>query len=165
MLEPSMRTFLVCLVPLALLACEDGPNQTYAPLPPGAGDLLNNGNPDAAVDPGGAGFDASFPTHSSTQICDQATLKAKWGKALDAPIIPPRLYANIDMAADDTWRGITVEEAEHINCQGIPTGDIGCDQPAGACGRVFWGNNAEVQFLYDLGTHVVAQMECDLGYT
>ena len=33
--------FLIPLIPLALTACEDGPNQTFAPA---TGTLFNNGN-------------------------------------------------------------------------------------------------------------------------
>ncbi len=108
------------------------------------------------IDPSRTGLDGTPGKGSSRQeICDADTKRLTWAKAISAPVAPPRLYGNIDMAGDDTWRGITVEQADQINCQSVSDGN----------GGVHWGDNSEIQFFYDIGTHVVTQMVLNLGYS
>ena len=47
---------LLAFSSFVLVACEDGPNQTFSPAAPGSGDVWNNGNSDAAVGTGTQGF-------------------------------------------------------------------------------------------------------------
>jgi hypothetical protein len=153
----------------ALFGCEDGPNQTFAPAPANAGAILNNGNPDASFDPGAQNFDASYPGKSLQEICGADEKRTQWAKMLDQPIIPPRKYAGLDMGKSDQWEGLKVEEAEQApplgNCQSISNGSGGCGSGIGSCGYNFWGDNAEVQFNWNLSTHIVDQMQLGLGYT
>ena len=139
---------------LALMGCEDGPNQTYSPSPAGAGDLLNNGNTGPSFDPVRADFDASYPGRSRQEICSAEEKQKIWAKMLNAPIEPPRRYGQLDMAGSDNWEGLTIESAEKVNCQAVSDGN----------GASHWGDNSEVDFFYNIGTHIVTQMELQLGY-
>ncbi len=56
--------FLTALVPLAVAACEDGPNQTFQPA---TGTLFNNGDTPASVSDAGAPLTATFGGSTATQ--------------------------------------------------------------------------------------------------
>jgi hypothetical protein len=155
----STKLLIAALSSATLLACEDGPNQTYSPAPAGAGDLQNSSFDPAktpVIDPSLTSLAGDPGKGSSRQeICDADTKRLTWAKAIASKIEPPRKYGGIDMAGDDTWRGITVEQADQINCQSVSDGN----------GGVHWGDNSEIQFFYDIGTHVVTQMVLNLGYS
>jgi hypothetical protein len=80
------------------------------------------------------------------------------------------------MAADDLWHGLTIDAAEAAptgapdmpgggNCQSVPEGFLGgCPSGIGSCNGNYWGNNGEVQFIWNVATHLVDQMELLLGY-
>ncbi len=155
----STKLLIAALSSVTLLACEDGPNQTYSPAPAGAGDLFNSGfdpGKTPVIDPGKSNLESNPGKGSSRQeICDADTKRTTWAKAIASEIKPPRSYGGIDMAGDDTYRGITVEQADLINCQSVSDGN----------GGVHWGDNSEIQFFYDVGTHIVTQMVLNLGYS
>src|SRR5947209_2007323 len=107
----------LCL-PLAIFAvaaaatgCEDGPNQTFTPAPGNPG--WNNGSGDAAVGPGSQGFDAGYPTSNATSICSTDFKRQRWAWMLAQPVVPPRFYAGLDMAKNDKWEGLKIEDAEN----------------------------------------------------
>jgi hypothetical protein len=51
-------------------------------------------------------------------------------------------------------------------CQSVPLGFLGgCPSGIGNCNGNYWGNNQEVNFDWNLGTHIVDQMVLTLGYT
>src|SRR5580700_838818 len=52
----SIYALSLALSTFALVACEDGPDQTFTPSPAGAANYLNNGNTDASVGSATAGF-------------------------------------------------------------------------------------------------------------
>jgi hypothetical protein len=135
-----------------LAGCEDGPNQTYSPVAPGAGFNTGTGSTN---DPVTAPTNADFGGRSRNEICDGPTKAKRWAAMLEEPIVPPRKFAGLDMAKDDTWIGLTVEDAELINCQA----------DNGGSGVSFWGDNGEVEFDYNLGTHIVEFMQLNRGYT
>src|SRR6185312_2636658 len=97
-----------------LAACEDGPGQTYSPVAPGAG--FNGGN-SSTHDGVTAPVNADFGGRSKNEICDGPTKAKRWAAMLEEQVIPPRHFAGLDMAKDDTWIGLTVEDAELVNCQ------------------------------------------------
>ena len=136
--------------------------------------LFNNGNNDASFDPPTSGFDGGYAGVSRTAACTADLKRARWAKMLTEDIVPPRLYAGVDMAGGDSWNGLTVEQAEQPpdpttlaggNCQGTAQGDGNCGSGNGNCGNIYWGDNQEVVFSYNLANHVVDQMELQLGYT
>jgi hypothetical protein len=155
-----------------LCSCEDGPAQTFTPLAPGGQDLINNGGPDASwADPVKGSYDSGFQGHSAQEICGAELKRARWAKMLTDPIEPPRHYAGLDLANDDGWGGLTIEDAERApdpisleggNCQpnvlGYVAGDTGKDVSA------YWGDNQEVVFDYHVDTHIVDQMYLNIGY-
>lgn len=154
-----------------LVGCEDGPNQTYSPA---TGTLFNNGDNDASANPGQYAYDAGYAGTNALQVCTQDIKRARWAKMLTEDIVPPRMYAGIDMAGGDQWAGETVEQAtqppdpktnEGGNCQGNPLGNGACASGNGNCGTIYWGDNQEVTFSYNLATHIVDQMLLNLGYT
>ena len=79
---------------------------------------------------------------------------------MQAPITPPRLAANIDLAGGDTWKGLTIESAEQTNCQSDSLGDIFGDGELDNS----WGDNEEVIVEYSISTHIIDQMTLTLGY-
>ena len=135
-----------------LAGCEDGPNQTYSPVAPGA--AFNSGT-GSTHDPVTATTNATFGGRSRNEICDGPAKVKRWAAMLAEPVTPPRKFAGLDMAKDDSWIGLTVEDAELLNCQADSGGD----------GVSFWGDNGEVEFDYDLGTHIVNFMALNRGYT
>lgn len=150
-----------------LTGCEDGPNQSYSPA---TGDLFNNGASHASNDPATGDYGANFGGRSRQEICTADEKRLRWAEIFKSKIEPPRFYAGIDMAGDDTWRGLSVDEAtgpasKGGNCQGTALGGVACPSGAGACAGLYWGDNAEVSFYYNLATRKVDQMVFQLGYT
>src|SRR5260221_3092845 len=110
--------FMAAQSSAALVAREAGPTQTYSPAPAGAGDLMNSGfdpGKPPLIDPSKTDLQGNPGAGSNRQeICNADVKRTTWAKAIAAPVEPPRKYGNIDMAGDDTWRGITVEQADQI---------------------------------------------------
>jgi hypothetical protein len=154
--------FAVCLFPalisvagLALLTgCEDGPGQTFSPAPANAGNLWNNGNPEASVTDAPASFDAAFGSVSALQHCTADEQRLVWANMLEQPIIPPLRFAGLNLAYDEQFDGISLKEAEAINCTGNSLGP----------GGVSWGDNGEVEFFYTTSNYTVNAIVLSLGY-
>ena len=149
-----------------LLACEDGPAQTYSPAPAGAGDLLNNGNTPGSVDPTQAGFnlpDASSGTNKQV-LCDGPTTQKTWSNAFQQPIVPPRSAGGLDIAGGESWQGLTIEDAEDPKkgglCQSTNAGDIFGN---GTLAN-YWGDNAELVANYRVSNHKVIGTLIRPGY-
>jgi hypothetical protein len=137
--------------------------------------------------PGQQGACPLYPTVGKTQHCSTDLKRLRWAWMLNQPIVPPRLYAGLDMAKDDLWHGVSIEDSETQPtgdpstweamagmsgmptgglCQSVPIGFIGgCPSGFGACNENFFGNNGEVLFIWNLATHKVDQIELQLGYT
>ena len=131
-----MRRSLLFFAVVALAACEDGPTQTFNPAADGAGGRWNDGRGAGSSDPATQGFNSDIGGGTKQEICPGPTKKAKWAAMLSAPIVPPRKGANIDMAGSDKWEGLTLDQAEQINCQSTNYDD----------GDNYWGDNGEVTF-------------------
>jgi hypothetical protein len=180
-----MRRFTLALAPLAaamLIGCEDGPHQIYTPAPPGAGNNWNDGQSPPAVASGSEGFGSSFPTQGRTTLCSADLRRERWGWMIQQPIRPPRFYGGIDMAKDDLWHGLTIEDAETAPmgdptswmagatgtgglCQSVSLGFAGgCPSGIGSCNLNYWGNNQEVVFFWNVASHLVDYMELNLGF-
>ena len=152
----GLVTSLAALARRRPTGCEDGPSQTFAPAPANAGNLWNNGNPDAGtgVFDGSAKFDAQFGSVNALAHCTADQQRLVWANMLQQPIIPPLQYAGLNLAYDTKFDGITLKEAEAINCTGEPIGGAG----------VAWGDNGEVVFFYTSSNYVINQIELNLGY-
>lgn len=175
-----MRRTWSCLASAVGLAigsagCEDGPTQTFAPAPPEAGGHWNDGTSPPSTIAAAQNFDAGYPTTGKTTLCSTDLKRQRWSWMLNQPIKPPRFYAGVDMAADDLWHGLSIEQAEATPqdpnasggglCQSVPLGFIGgCPSGIGNCNTNYWGNNQEVIFTWNLATHKVDQMQLQLGY-
>ena len=174
---------LAAAAAFAALGCEDGPTQIYQPSPAGAASNQNgNGAPGTGTVPGsvttdgGTSYDAGFPTVSKTVLCSTDIKRLRWAWMLTQPIQPPRFYAGLDMAKDDLWTGLKIDDAEQGPltapdkpggglCQSTPLGYEGsCPSGFGGCNGNCWGNNCEVIFSWNVATHLVDQMELQLGY-
>ncbi len=101
--------FLTPLIPLALAACEDGPNQTFQPA---TGTLFNNGDTPAAVSDAGDPLNSSYGGSTKTQICAGDELQKEWGAMVNQPLGPVRFMAGLDMADGLNFPLLTVEKAE-----------------------------------------------------
>jgi hypothetical protein len=183
---------LALFVAVVLVGCEDGPKQLFTPSPAGAGQQWNDGNTGpvtaanavqspacapSATDPSGMnGACAKYPTVGKTTICSADIKRARWAWMLNQPIIPPRFYAGLDMAKDDLWHGLGIEDAEQAPsgdpgatggglCQSVPLGFQGqCPSGISYCNGNYWGNAQEVSFSWNLATHKLDQFNINLGY-
>ncbi len=80
---------------------------------------------------------------------------SKWALAFAAPILPPTTAGLIDMRGGSTWPGVTVEQAEQINCQSVNAFD----------GANYWGDNNEILLWYFDSTRKIYQLSMFPGYT
>lgn len=157
-----MRRPLVALTILScfgLVACEDGPNQTFTPAPPNAANS-NDGQTPPYVDPTPQGFGVQGGGNNQMQICTGSQEAARW-KIMDTlPIVPPTGGAGLDMSGGMSWAGLTIQAAEAINCQSQELGDqFGDGSSVGA-----WGGSQEVWADYNVSNHLIQFMTFWPGY-
>jgi hypothetical protein len=172
-----------------LTACEDGPNQTFSPAPPSAGNFWNNGDVDGSAGTGTTPLDGSPGTNiTPLNLCSADLQRAKWAEMLKQPILPGTPYlqtgkdaldfplynnvwntglghasfAGMDMDSND-WAGINIEGAEALLCSSIPIGSS--SDGLTPTELVCFGDACEVEFEYVPSTHVVGQVILNLGYT
>ncbi|MBI5536228.1 MAG: hypothetical protein HY898_26130 [Deltaproteobacteria bacterium] len=159
-----MRRFLIALTLLApwgLTGCEDGPDQPFSPAPEGAANKWNSPPGKGWADPAKQGYLGGGSTGTTkNEICTAPKKAERWAQMVQEPIIPPHGGGGIDLAGGDTWQGITIEEAEQINCQSSEAGDVfGDGTPVN-----YWGDNAEVWFSYSTATRKGLFMDFWPGY-
>ena len=153
-------TALSLFASLALVACEDGPAQTYNPSPNGAGDKWNNGGTPAATDQAKQNFDVQGGGTNKQELCDAPTKAATWKKMVKQPIIPPTTGGGINISGGDDWHGLTIEEAEKTLCQSTNLGD-----QFGNGSRVnAWGDNNELWMDYRVSTRKARWLNMWAGY-
>jgi hypothetical protein len=157
----------VVLLPDVLDATADGPTRT-----------MLDSSLDSSPGDGNASPDSSQPAGDGNSENDAggcATVEgkvARWSVMDEAPFAPWNM-AGLDLGSVDA--GITLSEAESINCLGNPvalasfpdagTPDGGVCDPCGHCyAEIAWGSVQEVEFEYDMTTHVVAQVVLNMGY-
>lgn len=172
----SVATTILCIVPAfvaggALLACEDGPNQSYSPA---SGTMFNNGDVDGSFDPVSQSYDAGYGGRTVLDICPADLKRKRWAKMLNEPMAPPIKFAGLDLSGGPEWVGLKIEDAEKApdpntleggNCQGANGGQGTCgNNSIEQCGNVVWGDNGEVNFSYNLGTHIIDQLDLRPGY-
>jgi hypothetical protein len=152
---------LTLFAPWALAGCEDGPNQSYSPAPNGAANNWNNSNTPGFTDPSKQGYTGVESTGATkNEICTAPEKQKRWAAMVQEPIIPPHGGGGIDLAGGDTWAGITMADAEKINCQSEEAGDVfGDGTPVN-----YWGDNAEVWFCYSAQTMKGQWMDFWPGY-
>jgi hypothetical protein len=80
---------------------------------------------------------------------------------IEQPIVPPRMFAGIDLANGDDWKGLAFEDAEQTLCQGNPI--AGKDEGVESAG---WGiaPNYQVVVEYDKTTHAINFYQLNAGY-
>jgi hypothetical protein len=166
---------LTPLLPLALWACEDGPNQTFAPA---TGTAFNAGDSPALTDEAGAPLTANYGGTTKQEICSGSQLQDEWSKMIHQPIVPPRFMAGFDLAGGDQFPGLTVESVEQgplspvmgaANppdklCQPTVEGPGGDSGDIGGSLQVHWGNNSEVQMEWAIPTHKAYLVNLNVGY-
>ncbi|MHB8419330.1 MAG: hypothetical protein ACYDCL_14730 [Myxococcales bacterium] len=133
-------------------ACNDGPNQTYAPPPNSAawndgrapvgdgGVPAVPGTADNATAPfaGDGGTPIGSGGNNANEICTPAQEAAQNAILNAAPLALPGIAGDLNIAgwscpngqafcgtnALTSWKGLTIEQAEKINCQGTPGADL-----------------------------------------
>ena len=155
---------------LALVACEDGPSQTFNASPPGAGTNWNNSQAAPAIDPAHQGYVGSIGGTNKVELCDAPTKAARWKAMVHEKIIPPTSGGGLDISGGPTWSGMTIEEAESPakspakpnggNCQSNSLGDqFGDGQLVNG-----WGDNNELWMLYRVSTRKAVWLNFWQGY-
>jgi hypothetical protein len=168
-----------------LVACEDGPTQVFQAAPDNAGSQWNDGKTPGASDTGKQGFGAvSGQGENKQEICSGDEKAKRWGKIVEAPILPPTQGGGLDIAGWDpvakleTWQGLTIDEAERR-----PVDDKGAFSPdttafnAGNCQSVNdgdqfgdgtqvnnWGDNGEIWVDYRVSNRKIQFMTFWPGY-
>jgi hypothetical protein len=118
--------------------------------------------------------------NNANEICTGTQQHSRWAAMFTEAIRPPNAAAGIDLAGFtgsgvnisplenfwqpgdmETWQGVTIEEAEHINCQGTDLGTYfgGTDEFA-----VSWGDNEEVVFDSYVSNHKGFYLVLNFGY-
>ena len=164
-----MRKALIAFVAtsfVGLIGCEDGPTQVYQPAPDGAGNRWNDGRSGGIFDDGGMqGFVGDQNAGANAQeLCSGPKRAARWAKMVSEPIAPPGRVAGVDGFGNTetvkTWTGLTIAQAEGINCQSEPSGNTFGD------GDIVnqWGDNGEVWVKYNPNTQRVDWFVINNGY-
>ncbi len=157
----NLRDLGLRAFPLAILAaaCGGGSDNGAGPGPgptrDDGGGTVEAGPTDNTPPDASDARDAGPGTQPDAGGCTAAETTARWAKAVAAPVAPPRGFGNIDLAGDDSWRGLTLEEANRINCTAIADGD----------GAAHWGPQGEIKVTYDTTTHLLTGAELHAGYT
>lgn len=112
-----VATSLSGFVALAFVAgCEDGPSQTFAPSPPGARLDDGYGTPPAVDSAARQPFAPDSGPGAVPGIdvieCTKQGGDKQVAAALRQPILPARFACGIDLAGDDHYTGITIEQVE-----------------------------------------------------
>jgi hypothetical protein len=180
MRRSTLRPLSVAMLSTVVVACEDGPTQTFAPAPAGAGDVWNNGDTPAVVDDASTSLDASYGGTSKTEICSGTELQQQWARMVEQPLRPPYKMAGVDISGID-YAGLTVEQAENgINgmlmpvmgvmdpptrlCQGANLGAGGNGGDIGGSLVDGWGNNDEFTMEWAVPTHKDYFNQINPGY-
>ena len=104
---------------LTLAGCEDGPVQQFKTAPKGAGSQWNEGQSAGSVDTSAQqGFGDETGGTNKQEICTGVQKALKWAAMMKQPMLTPSTGAGLDMTGGSTWQGLTIEQAEAINCQG-----------------------------------------------
>jgi hypothetical protein len=149
----------LCLL-LALAGCEDGPNQVYQPSPPNAGNVWNDGMPDGGVvDPVTQDFTGIEGGNNKQEICTGDQKAMRWAAMVMEPMVPPTTGAGLDISGMG-WKGLTIEQAEKINCQSDSLGDdYGDGDQTNA-----WGDSQEVLVEYQVSNRKITHISFNPGY-
>jgi hypothetical protein len=153
------RKALAVLACLTLLGCEDGPTQPYNPSPDGAGDQWNDGQTPPVSDPGKQGFGSQSGGGNKVELCPGDQKAKVWANLVKQPIVPPTLGAGLDISGKN-WQGLTIDEAEKVDCQSINIGDLFGDGTQ----TNYWGDNNEVIVDYRVSTRKILFMIFLPGY-
>ena len=144
---------LVCAGALAV-GCDDGPKQTFKPLPPGM--TATNTSPDPPFtdmvpkQPLGASTAGS----NALVLCTPEKQRKTWENALKQPIVPIRGMGGIDASANLTFLGVSIDDVEKQLCQGDDGGP----------GDTFFGEQGELDFSWSTSTRLVTQVSAFAGY-
>lgn len=107
------------------------------------------------------GSDSSSAADSNGgTVCSAEQQVAAYNKMITQPIVPPRMFAGVDLAGGDDWKGQTVEGMEKTLCASTNLGEDDTSVSAA------WGisQGEQVQIEYDKTTHVVDFFQLNPGY-
>lgn len=137
-------------------ACEDGPKDTYKPLPAGAGQLINAGDPQAYVDPATKSFQEDTSGTNVQNICTPSERRAALSLAFRDPIIPAKGTATVDLTAGGVYDPpLVISDLEKKDklCRG-----------GGGGGTSTFGDAAELRVRWSSQTRRVDQVSFWPGY-
>ena len=140
----------------AVMACEDGPNQTYSPAAGGAGQHQNGTqNEGSTVDPASKDYSQKSSGTNKQELCDAPTKAKVWANMVKQPIKPPSIAGGIDLSGGPSWQGLTVEQAETPVrdaqgkvISGLCQGDAQGDRFGDGNQVIQWGDAGELWMHY-----------------
>jgi hypothetical protein len=125
----------------------------------------------------GPGYTSTTPPPTgSAALCGEALQQQRWAWMVEQPIQPPRGFAGLDLAGDDSWDGLRIEDAQRppVNTSS-PSGGLcqastrltqgRCPSGRGFCSTSAWGAHNEVTVSWNVATHQVDQVQLHPGYT
>ena len=186
----SIATVIPLVAALAGAACEDGPSQTFAPAPTGAGTIWN-GTPGGGGIPSEAGTfvskatqtfgaDANAGGQNANQTLTAVQEKAIWTKLFSAPMQPPGLAGGLDIAGGATGNGSSgydptvpfVYDATAETWTGctleqaeLILGSATADSVySGVTSTAGWGENLELTAYYNESSRAITDLLLEYGY-
>ncbi len=131
---------------------EAGPDVTGDVEAPDVSEEVGDAAPETGADGDAAPYEASAS-------CTPPQLAQAWVAMITAPIVPLTGAANLDLNGPAS-AGLTLEDAEKINCQSAFLGDYFAD----ATFVNSWGDNAEVMADYLPADHIIQFLNLTAGY-
>jgi hypothetical protein len=120
----------------------------------------NNGNTPGVAGTGQQPFQPGQGGGNRMVVCPGAMLQQRWAQMVGESIRPTRFAAGLDLAGGDTWQGLTLSQAEQVNCQSHALGDVLGDGTRVSA----WGDADEVQVDYSAATEQITSISLRRGY-
>lgn len=168
----SWKLAVFAIATALAVGCDDGPGQTFQPLPPGV-NAPNAGDNGGFTDPSAnQGLGTSTAGQNGLQICTPEKLRRTVEAALQQPIVPIRGAGGIDGSVNLAFTGLTIDQIESgtppytqtAAVPGLPPPPLGLCQSTGGNGRSNFGEQGELSLVWSTTTRLVTSIQVFSGY-
>ena len=169
----SIRKLTVFAFATALaIGCDDGPAQTFSPLPNGATAPNAGANGGFTDTVAGQKLGTSTAGQNGQQICTPEKLRRTVEAALQQPIVPANGAGGIDGSVKRAFTGLTIDQIESGTpaytqtpaVPGLPAPPMGLCQSSGGNGRSNFGEQGELSLVWSTTTRLVTNIQVFSGY-